>query len=124
MYLASRHQFSECFRKPKILEPENVHLVLMTIACSHNLIKFNNLIYFNKFNSAANFTPPSTFDYEENDRVIADSWTVEYSILLLHSSTGLFISFPSSSHASCPFILLECNVCFESHIVSCLLKVR
>jgi len=25
-------------------------------------------------NSAAIFTPPSTFDYEENVRVISDSW--------------------------------------------------
>jgi hypothetical protein len=54
-------------RKPVLLEPENALLVLMTIVCLQNLIRFNNLnnlIKFNKFNSAAIFTPPSTFDYE------------------------------------------------------------
>ena len=41
-------------------------------------------------------------------------------VALTHSSTGLFISFPSSSHASCFLILLKCG-CFGSQIISFLL---
>jgi hypothetical protein len=30
------------FRKPVLSEPENVHLVVMIIACSQDLMRFNN----------------------------------------------------------------------------------
>ena len=51
------------FRKPRLLEPEQVQIVLMTIACLHNLLRRSP-------DSAAIYTPPDTFDYEENGRVI------------------------------------------------------
>jgi hypothetical protein len=35
---------------------------------------------------------------------------------------SLFISFPSSSHASCFLILLQCIGCFGSHVISFLLQ--
>jgi hypothetical protein len=39
----------------------------------------------------------------------------------LHSLTGLFISFASSSLASCFFILLKCNGCYGSYVISSVL---
>jgi hypothetical protein len=40
-----------------------------------------------------------------------------FSIFFLHSLTGLFISFPISSYASCFLILLKCIGCFGSHSI-------
>jgi len=54
-------------RKPMLLEPEKAQLVTITIACLHNFLKKNP-------DSAAIYTPPGTFDYEESGRVIEDSW--------------------------------------------------
>jgi len=42
----------------------------------------------------------------------------KFSIFFLHSRMVQFISFTSSSHASCFFILLKCNGCFGSHTFS------
>jgi len=54
-------------RKPVLLEPEKAQLVAVTIACLHNFLKRSS-------DSAAIYTPPGTFDYEENGRVIEGSW--------------------------------------------------
>jgi hypothetical protein len=56
-------------RKPTLLEPEKAQLVAMTIACLHNFLRRSP-------DWAAIYTPPGTFDYEENDRVIEGSWRV------------------------------------------------
>jgi hypothetical protein len=53
--------------KPTLLEPEKAQLVVMTIACLHNFLRRSPA-------SAAIYTPPRTFDYEENGRVIEGSW--------------------------------------------------
>jgi len=50
-----------------LLEPEKAQLVVMTIACLHNFLRRSH-------DSAAIYTLPDTFDYEENDRVIEGSW--------------------------------------------------
>jgi predicted RNase H-like nuclease len=50
-----------------LLEPKKAQLVVMTIACLHNFLR-------RKPDSAAIYTPPGTFDYEENGRVIEGSW--------------------------------------------------
>jgi hypothetical protein len=50
-----------------LLEPEKAQLVAMTTACLHNFLKRSP-------DSAAIYTPPGTFDYEENSRVIGCSW--------------------------------------------------
>ena len=49
-----------------LLEPEKAQLV-MTVACLHSLLRRSP-------DSAAIYTPPDTFDYEENCRVIEGSW--------------------------------------------------
>jgi len=67
MYLASRHQFFRVLRKPVLLEPEKAQLVAMNIACLHNFLRRSP-------DSAAIYTPPGRFDYEENGRVIEGSW--------------------------------------------------
>ena len=53
--------------KPVLLEPEEAQLVVMTIACLHNLLRRIP-------DWAAIYTPPGTFDCEENGRVIEGSW--------------------------------------------------
>jgi hypothetical protein len=53
-------------RKPLLLEPEKAQLVVMTIACLYNFLRRSPV-------SAAIYTPPGTFDYEENGRVIEGS---------------------------------------------------
>ena len=50
-----------------LLEPEQAQIVLMTIACLHNFLRRSP-------DSAAIYTPPGSFDYEENGRVIEGSW--------------------------------------------------
>ena len=50
-----------------LLEPEKAQLVAMTIACLHNFLRRSPDL-------AAICTPPGTFDYEENGRVIEGSW--------------------------------------------------
>ena len=50
-----------------LLEPEKAQLVVMTVACLHNFLRRSP-------HSAAIYTPPDTFDYEENGRVIEGSW--------------------------------------------------
>jgi hypothetical protein len=50
-----------------LLEPGNAQLVVMTIACLNNFLRRSP-------DSAAIYTPPGTFDYEENGRVIEGSW--------------------------------------------------
>jgi len=57
----------QVLRKPVLLEPEKAQLVAMTIACLHNFSRRSP-------DWAAIYTPPGTFDYEENDRVIEGSW--------------------------------------------------
>ena len=54
-------------RKPVLLEPEEAELVAITIACLHNFLSRSP-------DSAAIYTPPGTFDCEENGRVIEGSW--------------------------------------------------
>ena len=54
-------------RKPMLLEPEIAQLVAMTVAYLHNFLKRSS-------DSAAIYTPPSTFVYEGNGRVIEGSW--------------------------------------------------
>lgn len=54
-------------RKPMLLEPEKAELVVMTIACLHNFLR-------RQPESALAYTPPGTFDYEENDQLIEGSW--------------------------------------------------
>ena len=49
-----------------LLEPEKAKLVAMTIACLHNFLRRSP-------DSAAIYTSPGTFDYEENGRVIEGS---------------------------------------------------
>ena len=44
--------------------------------------------------------------------------SVQERLALTLSKTGLFFSFPSTSHASCFLILLKCIGCFGSHIIS------
>ena len=53
-------------RKRMLLETEKAQLV-MTIVCLHNFLRRSH-------DSAAIYTPPDTFDYKENGRVIEDSW--------------------------------------------------
>ena len=53
-------------RKPVLLKPEKAQLVSMTVACSHNFLRSPNW--------AAIYTPPDTFDYEENGQVIEGTW--------------------------------------------------
>ena len=67
MYLAYRHQCSECFVNLCFLEPEKAQLVAMTTACLHNFLRSSS-------DSATIYTPPGTFDYEQNGRVIEGSW--------------------------------------------------
>jgi hypothetical protein len=50
-----------------LLEPEEARLVVMTIAYLHNFLRRSP-------DSAAVYTPPGTFDYEENGQVIEGSW--------------------------------------------------
>ena len=54
-------------RKPMLLEPEKAQLTATTIACLHNFLRRSP-------DSAAIYTPPGMFDYEENGRVIEGSW--------------------------------------------------
>jgi hypothetical protein len=54
-------------RKPMLSEPEQAQLIVMTIACSHNFLRRSP-------DSAAIYTLPGKFDYEENGRVIEGSW--------------------------------------------------
>jgi len=54
-------------RKPMLLEQVKAQLVAMTIACLHTFLRRSP-------DSAAIYTPPGTFDYEENGRVIDGSW--------------------------------------------------
>ena len=51
----------------QVLRPEKAQLVVMTIACLHNFLRRSPDL-------AAIYTPPGTFDYEENGRVIEGSW--------------------------------------------------
>jgi hypothetical protein len=50
-----------------LLEPEKAQLVVMTIACFRSFLRRGP-------DSAAVYTPPGTFDYEENGQVIKGSW--------------------------------------------------
>ena len=54
--------------EPMVLEPDKAQPVAMTIACLHNFLRRSP-------DSAATYTPPGTFDYEENGRMIEGSWT-------------------------------------------------
>jgi len=54
-------------RKPVLLEPERAQLVAVTVACLQNFLRRSPDL-------AAIYTPPGTFDYEENGRVIGGSW--------------------------------------------------
>ena len=74
---------------------------------------------------------PSEFEFlinligdkiSKKDTAFRKTISVQQSLSLTQSSTGLFISFPSSSHASCFLILLKCIGCFGSQIISFLLK--
>jgi hypothetical protein len=79
-----------------------------------------------------NFTriPPSEFEFlinligekiSKKDTAFRKVISVQERLALTHSSTGLFISCPSSSHASCCLILLKCIGCFGSQIIYFLL---
>jgi len=57
----------QVLHKPMLLEPEKAQLVAMTIACVHNFLRRSP-------DSAAVYTPPGVFDYDENGQVIEGSW--------------------------------------------------
>jgi len=74
---------------------------------------------------------PSEFEFLINlivekitktDTTFRKAISVQERLTLTHSSMGLFISFASCSHASCFLILLKCNGCFGSEIISFLLQ--
>jgi len=50
-----------------LLEPEKAQLVAVTVACLHNFLRSSP-------DSAAIYTPPGTFDCEENGRLTEGSW--------------------------------------------------
>ena len=54
-------------RKPVLLEPEKAQVFVMNFACLHNFVRRSP-------DSAAIYTPPGKFDYEENGRVTEGSW--------------------------------------------------
>jgi len=80
-------------RKPMLLEPENAQLVAVTIACFHNFLRRNPDL-------AAICTPPGTFDYEENGRVIEGSWRA----MSNENTTFLFLSFRRVLNVICYFL--------------------
>jgi hypothetical protein len=49
------------------LGPEKVQLVVLTIAYLHNFLRRSS-------DSAAVYTPPGMFDYEENGQMIEGRW--------------------------------------------------
>jgi hypothetical protein len=49
-----------------LLEPEKAQIVAMTTVCLHNFLRRSP-------DSAAIYTPPGTFGYEENGQVIEGS---------------------------------------------------
>jgi hypothetical protein len=53
-------------RKAVLLEPEKAQLALMTFACLHSFLRRSP-------DSAAIYTLPGTFDFEENGRVFEGS---------------------------------------------------
>jgi len=53
----------------------------------------------------------------KKDTAFRKAISVQETLALTHSSTGLFISFPSSSYASCFLILLKCIGCFGSKLI-------
>jgi hypothetical protein len=55
--------------KPMLLEPEKAQRVAMTVTCLHNFLRRSP-------DSSTIYTPPGTFVYEENGRVIAGSWRI------------------------------------------------
>jgi len=73
---------------------------------------------------------PSEFEFlinligekvSKKDTAFRKAVSVQESLSLTHSLMGLFISFPTSSHASCFLILLKCIGCFGSQIIYFLL---
>ena len=66
MYLAFTSSVFRVLHKPVLLEPEKSQLVATTVACLHDFLRRSS-------DSAAIYTPPGTFDYEENGRVIEGS---------------------------------------------------
>jgi hypothetical protein len=80
-----------------------------------------------------NFTrmSPSEFEFfinligekiSKKDTAFRKDISVQERLALTHSLTGLFISFPRSSHASCFLILLKCVGCFGSQTICFLLQ--
>ena len=80
-------------RKPVLLEPEKAQLVAVTIACLHNFLRRSS-------DSTAIYTPPGTFDYEENGRVIEGSWRA----MSNENMTFLFLSFRRVLNVICYFL--------------------
>lgn len=55
------------FRKPIALEPEKVSLITMTCVLLHNFLRKSNV-------SRSTYSPPGTFDSEENGGLIPELW--------------------------------------------------
>jgi hypothetical protein len=50
-----------------LLEPEKAELMVMMIACLHNFLR-------RQPSSSSRYTPPGTFDIEENGQLMEGSW--------------------------------------------------
>ena len=108
----------------------------MQLYTRRELFSGSSLLEDLNFNSVSglykNFTrmSPSEFEFlidligeriSKKNTAFRKAISVQESLARTHSSTGLFTSFPSSSHSICFLILLKCIECFGSHIISFLL---
>lgn len=59
-------------RKPMLLEPDNVSLVVMACVHLHNFLRKSK-------SSCSNYSPPGTFDVEEDGNIIQGSWRQDQS---------------------------------------------
>ena len=90
-------------------------------AASSGFVHLYTLCFKEKDKRAAGVTN-ATVHKQESVQRFKFAGRLEFSVSgFLHSSTGLFISFPSSSHASCFQILLKCIWCSGSQIIYFLL---
>lgn len=56
-----------CLRKPLLLQPETAEIIVMAIVHLHNFLR--------KSASSKNiYSPPGTFDFEENDEIVSGNW--------------------------------------------------
>lgn len=57
-------------RKPMVLQPDNAALIVMTTVCLHNFLRRSKT-------SRNLYTPPGTFDTEENGVITSGSWRAD-----------------------------------------------